>query len=415
MVRATHTYEWLLWHSSLYNAGVQLTAATTVLPYIATELGAPALLVSLFVPFFTAGAVLGNIAAPKALRIGGPVVVVLTVLAVIQAGLISANVAHIAYLPDDGVVYALLITTAVIGVAAGVFTVLLPVAASQVLSPTRRSDMLLRSAGYGAALVTVVSIFSSGFLSDASPGLDDAELLLVGSVAMGLSALCLLGLRAMHITMPTQVSDIRDTLRRGVDYTRTHSWFQRYLVTNIVFRAMAFGSMFFAIYSAESLGADNGELDTILIFMGLGLLLGVPLWQRVRTHLDARGMYLCSAAVGGVAAASCLVLHGLHVVPLVWLIGGAILLVAVANQGVYPASQDWIFDRADGDARVVVFGFSQLVMNLASMPLGFVVAVLAANGPAIWPIAVMLGIALLAGASATGVPKTGRRVTATEA
>jgi hypothetical protein len=50
-------------------------------------------------------------------------------------------------------------------------------------------------------------------------------------------------------------------------------------------------------------------------------------------------VYLCSAAIAVAAAALCLVLPAFHMAP-VWIFGIAMMLAAVANQAIYPASQD---------------------------------------------------------------------------
>lgn len=402
----TRNYRWLVLHGSLNTAAIQLTAVTTVMPFIASELGGSAFIVSLFVPLFTGTAVLGNMLAANILRLGIPIVGVLCGLAAVQALLAAVYVAGIYFLPPGLSVYALLATTAAIGITAGSFTVLLPVAISEILPARERGDMLLHAAGYGAALVTVISIVSVGFLSNDSVHLEDLDLLCIGSAAMALSATCFLWLHPDARSLAIPATHTRDAFRDGITYMRAHRWFRQYLLTNLIFRGVVFGSMFFSIYSSRTLGLDNGGLDSILMFVGLGLLLGVPLWRRVRKQLQARGMYLCSATCCAAGFALCMVLLHFLTLPSVWVFGGAMFLTAMANQGINPASQDWIFSHASDDDRMVAVGFSQLVVNVAMMPIGFGVGLLASFGPATWPLAVMLGISVAAAAAATRMGPT---------
>jgi MFS family permease len=397
-------FRWLLMQGSLYNTAVQLTAVSTVLPYIASELDGPPAVVSLLVPLYTAGVVVGTFFASRVFRLARSIVAILVGVGTLQALLVAANAADAAFLPAEVAVYTLLATSAAIGVVTGGSLVVFPIAIAELLSPQRRSDLLLRSAGFGAALIALISVYSALFLSDESPGLDDAELLWMGAAAMALATVCFLALEPGEAALPMPASRMRDVVRDGLEYLRGHRWYQRYLLTQLVFGGVALGSMFFSIYSSESLGLDNGGLDSILVFVSVGLLAGVALWTYVRKHLDTRGMYLCSAGIAAAAAALCLVLRAFHLPP-VWTFGVAMLLAAVANQAIYPASQDWIFGQASEDARVVVVSFSQLLMNLGMIPIGFTLGLVASYAPAAWPLGVMLCIGAVAAAVAAQVPR----------
>ena len=118
-------------------------------------------------------------------------------------------------------------------------------------------------------------------------------------------------------------------------YLCTNRWTQRFLATQLVFMSVTLSPMFYAIYAAE-LGAGFGDMDDFLVFFGIGLLAGIPLWRLVRTRLGVRGMYACSAGISVAAAIICIVSQRWHLLPGLWALGPVLLLSALANQAVWP-------------------------------------------------------------------------------
>jgi hypothetical protein len=64
-VQAGWNFRVLLAYGTLLLAGIQLSNVETVMPYIAEQLGSPRLVVSLIVPGFTAGTLLGTALGPR--------------------------------------------------------------------------------------------------------------------------------------------------------------------------------------------------------------------------------------------------------------------------------------------------------------------------------------------------------------
>jgi len=405
----------LLSQGTFYTVAVQLTSVTAVVPFIGAELDAPGVVVALFVPIYTVGALYGNVFIAQVSRWHTSVVALLLGSVFLQALLIIANASAIQFLPENVSAYPLLLTCALIGVLSGCSRVIVSLSTSALLPPERHSSLLLQQSGYGAVLVTLISAYSAGFLSDVSSGIDNAELLWVGAAAMVVSALCCLALRPERDVVPAQRARVGELLRDGVSRLRSTDWLRRYLVTQVAFTSITLGSVFYGIYSSTSLGPDNGALDSILAFVGLGLLAGIGIWSYVRKRFDVRGMLLCSALIGVCAAVLTLSLLAFRLLPMVWTFGLAMLLTAIASQAVFPASHDWIEREVTDDERVAVLSFTQIVVSVVSIGIAFVFGVIARHGSALWPLAIMLALNVIAAIAAARLPikdevepKTGR-------
>ncbi|MDT5090687.1 MAG: hypothetical protein QOH60_50 [Mycobacterium sp.] len=386
----------LLSQGIFYTVGVQLTSVTAVIPFICAELSAPAVVVALIVPIYTVGALFGNVFVAQFIRWQTSIVVLLLLGVSLQALLIAANAGAIQFLPENVSVYPVLLTSVLIGVVSGCSRVIVSLSTAALLPRERQSSLLIQQAGYGAVLIMLVSAYSAWFLPNDSPGIDNAQLLWVGAAAMVVSAICCLGLRPERDVMPAEPTRMSELLPEGVRRLRGAPWLRRYLVTQAAFTSITLGAVFYGIYSSESLGPDNGALDSILVFIGLGLLAGIGIWSYVRKRFDVRGMLLCSALIGACAAALSLTLMAFRLLPMVWIFGLAMLMMAIASQGVFPASHDWIEREVSDDDRIVVLSFTQIVVSVVSIGIVFVLGLIARHGSALWPLAIMLALNTIA-------------------
>jgi predicted MFS family arabinose efflux permease len=98
-----------------------------------------------------------------------------------------------------------------------------------------------------------------------------------------------------------------------------------------------------------------------------------------------------------------------RVLPALWTFGLAMLLALVANQAIYPASQEWILRRTPANLRVVILSYSQIVFNVGLLVPAFALGLIAGQGPAIWPLALMLSLNVTAIVAAAQVPRAKRR------
>jgi Na+/melibiose symporter-like transporter len=405
-VQAVRNFRVLLMHGTLFKVGIQLSSVLIVIPYVADQVGNPGLVVALLVPAFTAGTLLGMAFAPRVFRISVSVAGLLGGIALADAALTALIAVDIAVVPTRFVAYPMLLLCILIGIVVGSLEVASPMAMSALLSAEQRSDLLVKQSGYGAALVIgITAVLASRFVRDVLPW-NDVDLLWIGAAAMALCAACCLGLRTRGVELASGPGRMLDTLRDGHTYLRTNRWMQRFLATQLVFMSVTLSPMFYAIYAAESLGAGSGDMDDFLVFFGLGLLAGIPLWRLVRTRLGVRGMYACSAGISVVAATVCIVSQRSHVLPGLWALGPVLLLSALANQAVWPAAYDWVFSNASDEQAVAVISYSQIVVSLGVIFAGFAFSVAAEYGPDVWPLVLLLALTALACLAAARVPHT---------
>lgn len=408
-------YRLLLAQGAFYNLAHQIGSAVVVLPYIATELGAGPLFIALLPTLFATGVLLGTVFAPKTLRAIITIALLMAGIAGLQALLAAVNAITVEFWDGDGwwlvplYSYPLLLTSFLMGFVKGNALVVYPMVTSALLSPQRRSDLLLRVPGYGAALGILVTASSIGFLSDLEPQAQDADLLWIGAAALTVSTLCCLGLKSRGVELVAGPPRTIEVLRQGYRYLRRQRWLRRYILIQLIFMAITLAPMFFAIYTASTLGPDNGDLERFLVFIGFGLLTAIPFWRFVRRHLETRGMYVCSATLSAAAGILCIVSQQWHLLPTLWSFGLVLLLAAVANQGVNAAWLNWFMSRVDDDDVAVVLSYSQILLSIGVIIFGFGLALVADRNGAIWPLVMMVGLAIVALLAATRVPASAQR------
>lgn len=404
-VQPGRNFRVLLTQGTLFAVGVQVSSVFAVIPYVADQFGSPGIVVALLVPGFTVGTLLGMVLGPRVLRLMVSIAGLLGGIALVDAALTALIAVDISVVPPRFGAYPLLLLCILIGMVGGSLEVVSPVAVSALLSAQQRSDLLLRQSGYGAALVVVITaFFATRFVRDSLPW-RDVDLLWIGVGAMILCAACSFGLRTRGVELASGPGRIVDSLRAGHLYLRTHRWMQRFLATQLLFISVTLSPMFYAIYAAESLGGF-GDMDDFLLFFGIGLLAGIPLWRLVRRRLGVRGMYLCSAGIGAAAAMGCIVVQHWHLLPGLWAFGPVLLLSALANQTVWTAAYEWVFEYASAEQAVVVITYSKIVFSLGVIVAGFALSVAAEHGPDMWPLGLLLALTTLACLAARGVPRT---------
>jgi hypothetical protein len=406
LVRQGRNFRVLLTQGTLFRFGAQVSSVLIVIPYIADQVGSPGLVVALIVPLFTAGTLLGTALGPTVLGIAVSVGGLLGGIALVDAGLTALMAVDISLMPSRFVGYPLLLLCFLIGILAGSSEVVSPMALSAMLSARRRSDILLMQAGFGAALVVVITVFfATHFAREALPW-HDVDLLWIGVAAMLLCATCSFALQADGVELASGPGRMLDSLRDGHSYLRSNRWMKPFLATQLVFLAVTLSPMFYVIYAAESLGTGIGDMDDFLVFFGIGLLAGIPLWRLVRTRLGVRGMYACSAGISLAAVAFCIVSQRWHLLPGLWALGPVILLSALANQAVWPAAYDWIFGQASAEEAVVVISYTRIVVSVGLIFAGLALSVAAEYGPDVWPLGLLLALTAVACLAAARVPRT---------
>jgi hypothetical protein len=408
-VQAGWNFRVLLGYGTLFVVGLQLSNIETVIPYIAEQVGSPGLVVALLVPGFTAGTLLGTALGPKALHIAGSIAGLLAGIALFEGALTALIAVDIVVVPPQFVAYPMLLLCILIGIVSGSAQVGYPIATSALLSPRKRSDLFLRQDGFGAALATVMTVlFASQIVRDFIRW-HDVYLLWIAVAAMALSAASSSGLRTRGVGWAASPDRMLDTLRSGHVYLRANRWMQRFLAIQLIFLSVTLSPMFYAIYAGRSSGPGSGDMDDFVVFFGIGLLAGIPLWTVVRLRLGARGMYACSAAISVAAATGCIVSQHWHLLPGLWTFGLALLLAAIASQALRPASYDWLFSYASAEQVAVLLSYSQIVTGLGIIGASFAFGVAAEHGPDLWPLGLLLVLTAAACLAAPRVPRIATR------
>ncbi len=152
-------FQVLLLQGTVYTAAIQLTSVATVIPYICAELNGPNIVVALVVPIFTVGYLYGTAFSTRVLRWRVSVATLIAGTAVVMGVLTAANATDVSVVPPTPAVYVLLVIAVLIGIASGCSVVTYQLAISTLLTPQRRSDLLLRTAGFGAAVLTALTAF----------------------------------------------------------------------------------------------------------------------------------------------------------------------------------------------------------------------------------------------------------------
>ena len=397
----------LLIHGTLFRVGIQVSSVLIVVPYIADQAGSPGLVVALIIPAFTAGTLLGTAMGPKVLRITVSVAALLGGLTAVDAALTALIAVDIAVVPSRLVAYPLLLLCVLIGIVSGSLEVVSPMVLSALLPARQRSNLLLQQSGYAAASVVVITaFFATGFVRG-SLSWQNIDLVWMGVVAMLLCAACCFALRTPGVQLAGGgPARMRDAVSAGHSYFRTNPWMQRFLFTELFFVTVTLSPMFYVIYSAELLGAGNGDMDEFLVFIGIGLLCGIVVWRLVRTRWGVRGMYLFSGGISVAAAIIGVVSQHWQLLPRLWTFGPVLLLSALASQAVWPAAYDWLFQHASAEHAAVVVSYTRFVTSLAVVFVGFALAVAAEQAPAVWPLGLLLALTVVACLTVTRIPPT---------
>jgi hypothetical protein len=80
-----------------------------------------------------------------------------------------------------------------------------------------------------------------------------------------------------------------------------------------------------------------------------------------------------------------------------------------ANPAIYSASQQWILRRTPANFRVVNLSYTQIGFNVGLLVPAFALGLIAGQGPAIWPLVLMLSLNVTAIVAAAQVPHAKRQ------
>jgi predicted MFS family arabinose efflux permease len=181
---------------------------------------------------------------------------------------------------------------------------------------------------------------------------------------------------------------------------RADRWYRHYLIVQMLFGSVVFGSSFYSIRVAAIGGYDHDDVVIFVIVVCVGLLVGIPLWSRVRTRFGLIGLFVGGAMLSVAAAALAIAFQVANVWPNVVVISATLALTSVANQSVFAAGQLWISHFAGPRLRVVLISFGQVVISAGLIMLSLPLGVVAGRTEALWPVTVVLLLNVIAAYSA---------------
>ncbi|MGV0718791.1 MFS transporter [Mycolicibacterium sp. XJ662] len=385
----TDRYGVLLTQGTFYTTGMQLANIAVVLPFICAEYG-NLWAAALVFPAYCIGAILGNSMSPFVLeRSRHQRHLVLAGTSLAMAALLVVNGS--AAVTGLGIAPVFLTTSVALGVASGLARIAFSDVLSSKLNEIRRGDLILNQSAAGAVVAIVAAVLVLPILESKDPLAGHVDLLWLGTAGLVAAAVAGFFIGPIHSHSARAVRRLRDVYQEGLAIARSHHWFRRYVVVQLLFVPIALSTTFYSLYTAEDHADDSGTLHILVIATSAGLIVGAGLWGFVhRTRFASRGMLVASALVSSSAAVLCIVGEAIESWSDPWVHGVVILMATVANQAIVAAATTWINIFATEHQRATLLGFSAVLVAVATAGLGVVLGGIAHNSSAIWPVVVLL-------------------------
>lgn len=399
---APSRYGVLLTQGTFYTTGLQLSSVSAVLPFLCGQQGIY-WAAGLLYPAYSTGTIVGNALSPMVLHRSRHLRhLVLAGTAAALALLIVCNA--VVARADFLIAAVFLVTSWGTGVTAAVSKVAVSDIVSSTLSDLRRGDLLLTQGAVGALVAIASTLIIAPLLAGRDPVAGHVDLLWLGAAGMALAALTALFVGPVECRTGPTARRMREIYRQGISIARTHRWFRQYAVSQLLFVPIGLGTTFYSLHASEQHGDETGSLHVLVVFTSLGLLTGSVVWRIVYRRYGARGMLVGSAMLGSTAAVLCLLAEAAGVWAQLWVHGVVFLLATVANQAIFTAAIAWINVYSVDHHRATLIAFGSLLVAVESILLGAVLGALAEHASAIWPVAVVLALNLIAGRAALFAP-----------
>ena len=396
-------YGALLTTGGLYMTGVYLASVTIVLPYILSTQGV-IWAAGLIYPAYIVGYIIGNASAPAVVaRSGARVHLVLAGSAVAQAAcvLIEATAAS----TDFFVAGVFLTMSVVAGIACGINTIAEAEIVSRKLPEARRPGYFLACTAVGSLAVIASTLLLTPFLAARDPHHSQVDLLWLGAAGILIAGIAAVAVGPVRPEWDEPLAGgLATSYRDGWKVARSQPWFQQNLITQVLFVPISLSATFYTLHSQQAFGDAPGNLHALVVFGGLGIIVGAPFWRYVFKAAGVRGMLVTSAVISFCTALICIVAEVFDEWSLDWVHGFVIMLSMVAAQAIFSASISWISAFAPAHERATLIAFGTLLVAIQAILLGGILGAIAHNSSAIWPVVVILLMNLCAAVVATRAP-----------
>ena len=391
---------------AFYTAGMQFSNGAVVLPFICAHLGLTWLAALLF-PAYGLGSIVGNSVSPAVLqRVGQMRHLLLAAMAASAAALILCD----AVIRWNGLLAAavFLLTSAGGGVIVAVSNVAYPDMTSGKLSALK---LLLVQGAIASVVATIAALFVVPVLATGDKMALHRDLLCLGAFGLAASGFAALFVGPVRSTSIAPRMSVRDTCRQGFGVARTQPWFRRYVITCLLFAPLTLGTTFYALRTAH----QSGTLHVLVFLSSIGLVIGSALWRKIYQLFGVRGMLLGSALLSAAASVLSIAAEWRGQWFHMWAYGSVFLLATVAALAVFAAAISWISVVAAEPHRGTLIGFCTTLLAIETMALGGALGGIAQNHSTIWPVAVVLILAVVAAVASLGAPASEPRCAAVPA
>jgi hypothetical protein len=396
-------YGVLLTQGTFYTTGLQLANVSVVLPFICAQQGI-FWAAGLLYPAYSIGVIFGNSSSPFILERSRHLKhLVIAATSLTMATLILCNA--LVAVTGVGIAAVFLATSLATGVANGLSKVAFSDVLSSKLTEIRRGNLILNQGAAGALVAIASTLMLVPMLDRRDPVSSHVDLLWLGAAGMAAAGITAVFVGPVHTNSKRPTRRIRDTYRDGLAVARNDHWFRRYVATQLTFVPIGLGTTFYSLHAAQQHANKPGSLHILVIATSVGLILGAFLWRIVyRSRFGVRGMLLISALLGCAAAVICILAEVYDTWSQAWVHGIVILFATVANQAILTAAISWINIYAADHHRATLIGFGAVLVAVETSLLGAVLGGIAQKSSAIWPVAILLLLNLLAAVAAVRAP-----------
>lgn len=365
-----------IWSNGLQNIGDQVVAPKTVLPWLFSAAGVPAVLTSFLVPIRESGSML-----PQAFlspwvtskRSRKRVWLIGSWGQAIAAGLIALSALLLDGTPLGAVILILL-------AAHALFRSLCSLAGKDVqgrtISKGRRGSITGRATALAGAFTLAIGLLLT-FLPSNLPQWTIAALLAVGALTWALASLVFSG-----IDEPEAEPESKDgqSMKEMWALVKGDRDLQKFLVVRSLMLVTALSTPFIVVMAGDE-GADLTGLGAFIIASGGASLLG----GRVSGKLSDRSSKSTMAWAAGVASTVIVALvASARLAPSAvnaWVMPLGFFLVNLAHTAVRVSRKTYLVDMADGDKRTMITGASNTVMGVVLLVVGAMSSAIAVLGP----------------------------------
>lgn len=380
---------------AFYTAGMQFSNGAVVLPFICAHLGLTWLAALLF-PAYGLGSIVGNSVSPAVLRRVGQL---RHLLLAAMAASVGALILCDAVIRWNGAITAavFLLTSAGGGIIVAVSNAAYPDMTSSSLSALK---LLMIQGTIASVVATVAALFFVPGLATGDKAVLHRDLLCLGAFGLAAAGFAALFVGPVRSTSITPRVSVRDTYRQGFGLARTQPWFRRYVITCLLFAPVTLGTTFYALRTAH----HSGSLRVLVFLSTIGLVVGSALWRKIYQLFGVRGMMLGSALLSAAAGMLSIVAQSCGQWTHIWAYGTVFFLAAVAALAVFAGAISWIGVVAAEPHRAPLIAFCSMLLAIETMALGGALGGIAQDQSTIWPVAVVLILAVAAAVASLGAP-----------